>query len=250
MHKEKVSRREIGVFTAVRRVPRSHKILPPSQPPAGTQPRPPYSRRPINYQQLDGLGHGMKVCLTHRHNSELSVSFCLFVVCKPELHKFHHRTFTVVQLVRNRRECWCESVGSRKVKDSSSTRRSQNKNRSRSEVLKQRLLWRTRWQEVKPLQWTTRQKWSCSQSSSLKLQLSSLNWDSDATVEGSAGLIPPQSQACSCTAADYRDLLRMTEDCWGWLRTAEDDWGLQRMTEDCCRLSPELSQIKLFQISI
>ncbi|XP_026180878.1 ABI family, member 3a isoform X2 [Mastacembelus armatus] len=60
MHKEKVSRREIGVFTAVRRVPRSHKILPP-QPPAGTQPRPPYSRRPINYQQLDDLGHGMKV---------------------------------------------------------------------------------------------------------------------------------------------------------------------------------------------
>nr|XP_046270593.1 ABI family, member 3a isoform X2 [Scatophagus argus] len=58
MHKEKVSRREIGVFTAVRRVPRSHKILPP---PAGTQPRPPYSRRPINYQQLDDLGHGMKV---------------------------------------------------------------------------------------------------------------------------------------------------------------------------------------------
>ncbi|KAI3359468.1 hypothetical protein L3Q82_013771 [Scortum barcoo] len=61
MHKEKVSRREIGIFTAVRRVPRSHKILPPAQPPAGTQPRPPYSRRPINYQQLDGLGHGMKV---------------------------------------------------------------------------------------------------------------------------------------------------------------------------------------------
>ncbi|XP_039682102.1 ABI family, member 3a isoform X3 [Perca fluviatilis] len=61
MHKEKVSRREIGVFTAVRRVPRSHKILPPPQLPAGTQARPPYSRRPISYQQLDGLGHGMKV---------------------------------------------------------------------------------------------------------------------------------------------------------------------------------------------
>ncbi|XP_027132121.1 ABI family, member 3a isoform X3 [Larimichthys crocea] len=60
MHKEKVSRREIGAFTAVRRVPRSHKILPPSQP-AGTQPRPPYSRRPINYQLLDGMGHGVKV---------------------------------------------------------------------------------------------------------------------------------------------------------------------------------------------
>ncbi|XP_070704531.1 ABI family, member 3a isoform X1 [Pempheris klunzingeri] len=60
MHKEKVSRREIGAFTAVRRVPRSHKILPPPQPPATTQPRPPYSRRPINYQQLDSLGHGVK----------------------------------------------------------------------------------------------------------------------------------------------------------------------------------------------
>lgn len=59
MHKEKVSRREIGVFTAVRRVPRSHKILPPA--PAGTQPRSPYSRRPINYQQLDSVGHGIKV---------------------------------------------------------------------------------------------------------------------------------------------------------------------------------------------
>ncbi|XP_041672961.1 ABI family, member 3a isoform X2 [Cheilinus undulatus] len=61
MHKEKVARREIGAFTAVRRVPRSHKILPPPQPPTGTQQRPPYSRKPINYQQLDGLGHGMKV---------------------------------------------------------------------------------------------------------------------------------------------------------------------------------------------
>ncbi|XP_029365324.1 ABI family, member 3a isoform X2 [Echeneis naucrates] len=61
MHKEKVCRREIGAFTAVRRVPRSHKILPPSQPAAGTQPHPPYTRRPINYQQLDGVGHGMKV---------------------------------------------------------------------------------------------------------------------------------------------------------------------------------------------
>ncbi|XP_067333280.1 ABI family, member 3a isoform X2 [Channa argus] len=59
MHKEKVSRREIGVFTVVRRVPRSHKILPPQ--PAAAQPRPVYSRRPINYQQLDGVGHGMKV---------------------------------------------------------------------------------------------------------------------------------------------------------------------------------------------
>ncbi|XP_043956075.1 ABI family, member 3a isoform X1 [Gambusia affinis] len=57
MHKEKVARREIGAFTAVRRVPRNHKIIPPT----GTQTRPSYSRRSINYQQLDEIGHGIKV---------------------------------------------------------------------------------------------------------------------------------------------------------------------------------------------
>ncbi|XP_034046658.1 ABI family, member 3a isoform X3 [Thalassophryne amazonica] len=61
MHKEKVSRREIGVFTAVRRVPRSHKILPPAQDTGNSQLRPLYSRQPINYQHLDGLGHSMKI---------------------------------------------------------------------------------------------------------------------------------------------------------------------------------------------
>lgn len=60
-HKEKVSRREIGVFTAVRRVPRSHKIIHPQQPTSGSQSRPPHSRQPISYQLLDSLGHGVKV---------------------------------------------------------------------------------------------------------------------------------------------------------------------------------------------
>nr|XP_043906974.1 uncharacterized protein LOC122785305 [Solea senegalensis] len=85
MHKEKVSRREIGVFTAVRRVPRSHKILPPIKPPAGVQPCPLYSRQPINYQQLDGLGHGVKVCgkqsdrtgMIRKHGA--SIRFCLIL---------------------------------------------------------------------------------------------------------------------------------------------------------------------------
>lgn len=63
MHKEKVSRREIGAFTAVKHVPRSHKVLPLTPPSTDTQPLPPYSRRPINYQQLDALGHGVKVSL-------------------------------------------------------------------------------------------------------------------------------------------------------------------------------------------
>eukprot|EP00066_Takifugu_rubripes_P030413 XP_011619679.1 PREDICTED: abl interactor 1-like isoform X2 [Takifugu rubripes] len=63
MHKEKVSRREIGVFTAVKQVPRSHKVLPLTPSSTATRPRPPYSRQPINYQQLDGVGHGMKEVL-------------------------------------------------------------------------------------------------------------------------------------------------------------------------------------------
>ncbi|XP_077591491.1 ABI gene family member 3-like isoform X2 [Stigmatopora nigra] len=58
MHREKVSRREIGAFTAVRRVPRGPKISPP---PPRSQPRPLYDRRPISYQQLDDLGHGVKL---------------------------------------------------------------------------------------------------------------------------------------------------------------------------------------------
>ncbi|XP_049600480.1 ABI family, member 3a isoform X1 [Syngnathus scovelli] len=58
MHREKVSRRDIGIFTAVRRVSRGPKISTPLVPP---QPRPPYSRRPISYLELDGLGHGVKM---------------------------------------------------------------------------------------------------------------------------------------------------------------------------------------------
>ncbi|XP_055079410.1 abl interactor 1-like [Periophthalmus magnuspinnatus] len=57
MHKEKVSRREIGSFTAQRRVPRGHKLLPPADP----KPRPSYTRQPISFQLLDVVGHGIKV---------------------------------------------------------------------------------------------------------------------------------------------------------------------------------------------
>ncbi|XP_030638666.1 ABI family, member 3a [Chanos chanos] len=57
MHREKVARREIGVFTTAKRVPRSHKIIAPA---TGKEPRPKYSRMPISYSNLDALGHGMK----------------------------------------------------------------------------------------------------------------------------------------------------------------------------------------------
>ncbi|XP_028842303.1 ABI family, member 3a isoform X2 [Denticeps clupeoides] len=57
MHREKVARREIGVFTAAKRVPRNHKIIPPA---TGKEPKAKYSRTPISYANLDRLGHGMK----------------------------------------------------------------------------------------------------------------------------------------------------------------------------------------------
>uniref|UniRef100_A0A096MB14 Abl-interactor homeo-domain homologous domain-containing protein n=1 Tax=Poecilia formosa TaxID=48698 RepID=A0A096MB14_POEFO len=81
MHKEKVARREIGAFTAVRRVPRNHKIIPPT----ATQPRPSYSRRPINYQQLDEIGHGIsqqkKTKLRKTHSdSPVSTNIHLYTV--------------------------------------------------------------------------------------------------------------------------------------------------------------------------
>ncbi|XP_034151230.1 ABI family, member 3a isoform X3 [Esox lucius] len=57
MHREKVARREIGVFTTAKRVPRSHKIIPPA---TGKEPKRKYTRSSIVYSDLDTLGHGMK----------------------------------------------------------------------------------------------------------------------------------------------------------------------------------------------
>lgn len=58
MHREKVARREIGVFTVPKRVPRSHKIVPPAK---NTDAKPKYSRTPISFTILDSVGHGIKV---------------------------------------------------------------------------------------------------------------------------------------------------------------------------------------------
>ncbi|XP_064172444.1 abl interactor 2-like isoform X2 [Anguilla rostrata] len=57
MHREKVARREIGMFTTAKRVPRSNKVTPPA---ASREPKAKYSRTPITYTELDTLGHGMK----------------------------------------------------------------------------------------------------------------------------------------------------------------------------------------------
>uniref|UniRef100_A0A672TC52 ABI gene family member 3 n=1 Tax=Sinocyclocheilus grahami TaxID=75366 RepID=A0A672TC52_SINGR len=57
MHREKVARREIGAFTVAKRVPRSHKVVPPAK---NKEDKIKYSRTPISFSSLDSVGHGMK----------------------------------------------------------------------------------------------------------------------------------------------------------------------------------------------
>lgn len=57
MHKEKVSRREIGSLTVSKRFPSYQKIVAPPSPPHLE----PYYRKPLNFSILDDIGHGIKV---------------------------------------------------------------------------------------------------------------------------------------------------------------------------------------------
>lgn len=59
MHKEKVSRREIGSLTVSKRFPSHQKITSPPNPPSLE----PYYRKPLNFSILDDVGHGIKVSL-------------------------------------------------------------------------------------------------------------------------------------------------------------------------------------------
>ncbi|NXJ36614.1 ABI3 protein, partial [Ciconia maguari] len=63
MHKEKVSRREIGSLTVSKRFPSYQKIVPPPSPPCLE----PYYRKPLNFSILDDIGHGIK-----DHSTQLS----------------------------------------------------------------------------------------------------------------------------------------------------------------------------------
>ncbi|NXI82301.1 ABI3 protein, partial [Rhipidura dahli] len=56
IHKEKVSRREIGTLTVSRRFPTCQKIVAPPNPPVLE----PYYRKPLNFSALDHIGHGIK----------------------------------------------------------------------------------------------------------------------------------------------------------------------------------------------
>ncbi|NWH67274.1 ABI3 protein, partial [Geococcyx californianus] len=63
MHKEKVSRREIGSLTVSKRFPSYQKVMVPPNPPCLE----PYYRKPLNFSILDDIGHGIK-----DHSTQLS----------------------------------------------------------------------------------------------------------------------------------------------------------------------------------
>ncbi|KAM9486363.1 abl interactor 2a isoform 4-T4 [Clarias gariepinus] len=57
IHKEKVARREIGILTTNKNTARTHKIIAPANPERPVR----YIRKPIDYNVLDDIGHGVKV---------------------------------------------------------------------------------------------------------------------------------------------------------------------------------------------
>lgn len=57
IHREKIARREIGLFTANKRPNRIPKIIYPANPERPIK----YTRKPIDYSILDEVGHGVKI---------------------------------------------------------------------------------------------------------------------------------------------------------------------------------------------
>lgn len=57
IHKEKVARREIGILTTNKNTARTHKIIAPANMERPVR----YIRKPIDYNVLDDVGHGVKV---------------------------------------------------------------------------------------------------------------------------------------------------------------------------------------------
>lgn len=65
IHKEKVARREIGILTINKNTARTHKIIAPANMERPVR----YIRKPIDYNVLDDVGHGVKVIRLFLSNS-------------------------------------------------------------------------------------------------------------------------------------------------------------------------------------
>ncbi|XP_035474564.1 abl interactor 1a isoform X6 [Scophthalmus maximus] len=69
IHKEKVARREIGILTTNKNTARTHKIIAP-----GNMERPVrYIRKPIDYNVLDDVGHGVKWLKAKQHGNNQAI---------------------------------------------------------------------------------------------------------------------------------------------------------------------------------
>ncbi|XP_034092909.1 abl interactor 2-like [Gymnodraco acuticeps] len=69
IHKEKVARREIGILTTNKNTTRSHKIVAPSNPERPVR----FIRKPIDFNVLDDIGHGVKWLLRFKVNGQQSM---------------------------------------------------------------------------------------------------------------------------------------------------------------------------------
>uniref|UniRef100_A0A3P9MW51 Abl-interactor 1a n=1 Tax=Poecilia reticulata TaxID=8081 RepID=A0A3P9MW51_POERE len=69
IHKEKVARREIGILTTNKNTARTHKIIAPANLERPVR----YIRKPIDYNVLDDVGHGVKVSAFKQHGNNQAV---------------------------------------------------------------------------------------------------------------------------------------------------------------------------------
>ncbi|XP_029611628.1 abl interactor 1 isoform X14 [Salmo trutta] len=65
IHKEKVARREIGILTTNKNTSRTHKIIAPANMERPVR----YIRKPIDYNVLDDVGHGVKWLKAKQHGN-------------------------------------------------------------------------------------------------------------------------------------------------------------------------------------
>ncbi|XP_018581093.1 abl interactor 2 isoform X6 [Scleropages formosus] len=66
IHKEKVARREIGILTTNKNTSRTHKIIAPANPERPVR----YIRKPIDFNVLDDIGHGVKWLLRFKVSTQ------------------------------------------------------------------------------------------------------------------------------------------------------------------------------------
>ncbi|XP_014894066.1 abl interactor 1a isoform X11 [Poecilia latipinna] len=69
IHKEKVARREIGILTTNKNTARTHKIIAPTNLERPVR----YIRKPIDYNVLDDVGHGVKWLKAKQHGNNQAV---------------------------------------------------------------------------------------------------------------------------------------------------------------------------------